>query len=83
MCDGTVFDVARAGGTVGVGSVEKSTTDGRAGTPTALFQTHIAPGPNRSNYDVARDGRFVINTALDDASAKPIHLRLNWTPPLK
>ena len=53
------------------------------GTPTALFQTHIAPGTNRQNYDVARDGRFLINTALDDASNEPIHLLLNWNPPSK
>ena len=53
------------------------------GTPTALFQTHIAPGANRANYDVARDGRFLINTALDDTSVEPIHLLLNWRPPTK
>ena len=54
-----------------------------AGTPAALFQTHIAPGNIRANYDVARDGRFLINTALDDASVEPIHLLLNWRPPTK
>ena len=55
------------------------------GTPTALFQTHIglAPGTNKPNYDVARDGRFLINTALDDTSTEPIHLLLNWKPPSK
>ena len=53
------------------------------GTPAALFQTHIAPGTNKPNYDVARDGRFLINTALDDTSAEPIHLLLNWHPPAR
>jgi site-specific recombinase XerD len=33
--------------------------------------------------DVARDGRFLINTELDDTSSEPIHLLLNWRPPAK
>jgi hypothetical protein len=53
------------------------------GTPEALFQTHIAPVSTRQNYDVARDGRFLIVTQLDDASTEPIHLLLNWHPPGK
>ena len=51
------------------------------GTPEALFPTHIASGGNRQQYDVARDGRFLINTDLQDASTEPIHLLLNWHPP--
>ena len=31
-------------------------------------------------YDVTRDGRFLINTALDDAVATPITLLMNWNP---
>ncbi len=53
------------------------------GTPEALFQTHIAPGTFKPNYDVARDGRFLIDTELDDTSTEPIHLLLNWRPPAK
>ena len=34
-------------------------------------------------YDVARDGRFLINTVLDDAAATPITLIQNWKPPAK
>ena len=33
-------------------------------------------------YDVTRDGRFLINTVLDDASA-PITLLQNWNPEAK
>ena len=29
-------------------------------------------------YDVTRDGRFLINTVLDDATATPITLIQNW-----
>jgi Tol biopolymer transport system component len=57
------------------------------GTPVALFQTRIfAGGGNvnvRQQYDVARDGRFLINVATDDAGASPITLLLNWKPPSK
>ena len=53
------------------------------GTPVALFQTRILGGGADNfqgrNYDVARDGRFLINTVLDDA-ASPITLLQNWRP---
>ena len=53
------------------------------GTPEALFPTHITPGVFKQQYDVAHDGRFLINTELDTASTEPIHLLLNWKPPGK
>jgi hypothetical protein len=61
------------------------------GAPEVLFQTHIvqgsnrqqqaATGSNRQQYDVSRDGRFLVNTELSDTSTEPIHLLLNWKPP--
>ena len=53
------------------------------GTPEALFQTHIVVAPQKQQYDVARDGRFLINTELESATTEPIHLLLNWKPPAK
>jgi hypothetical protein len=53
------------------------------GTPEALFQTHITQGALSQQYDVAHDGRFLINTDLQDTSTEPIHLLLNWKPPAK
>jgi Tol biopolymer transport system component len=53
------------------------------GTPEALFQMHISRSPNRQQYDVARDGRFLINTDVTDTTTEPIHLLLNWKPPAK
>ena len=54
------------------------------GTPVALFPTRIVGGGVDSGvgpqYDVTRDGRFLINTVLDDAAATPITLILNWRP---
>ena len=56
------------------------------GTPVVLFQTRIYGGgvdnQQGRQYDVTRDGRFLINTVLDDA-ASPITLLLNWKPPAK
>lgn len=54
------------------------------GTPVALFQTRIFGGGTDNGvgrqYDVTRDGRFLINTVLEDAAA-PITLLQNWRPP--
>jgi hypothetical protein len=47
------------------------------------FQTHTYGGGTDNQqgwqYDVASDGRFLINTVLD-APAAPITLLQNWTP---
>ena len=49
--------------------------------PTPLFQTHLATGINvlgyKPQYAVARDGRFLLNTAVESASA-PIVVSVNW-----
>jgi hypothetical protein len=53
------------------------------GTPVVLFPTRILGGgvdlQQSRQYDVAPDGRFLINTVLDEASA-PITLLQNWNP---
>jgi Tol biopolymer transport system component len=55
------------------------------GTPTALFQSRIAGGGsvgvNKPNYDVSRDGRFLVVQPVEESSAFPITLILNWGPP--
>jgi serine/threonine protein kinase/Tol biopolymer transport system component len=53
-----------------------------AGTPVALFLTRIASvgATLKHQYVVSGDGRFLINTVLDD-DASPITLLLNWKPP--
>jgi Tol biopolymer transport system component len=49
--------------------------------PVALFQTHLATGinvvGNKAQYAVSRDGRFLLNTAIESASA-PIVVAVNW-----
>lgn len=54
------------------------------GTPAALFQTRITRGVGsgailRPQYDVAPDGRFLINVTTEEATASPITVILNWT----
>lgn len=53
------------------------------GTPAALFQTHTPPRALRPQYDVSRDGRFLIETEKETATTEPIHLLQNWRPPAK
>ena len=56
------------------------------GAPVALFPTHIYGGgmdaQQGRQYDLARDGRFLINIELDSAEA-PITLLQNWNPEAK
>ena len=53
------------------------------GAPVKLFPTRIVGGgvdnQQGRQYDVAPDGRFLINTELDSAAA-PITLLMNWNP---
>ncbi len=52
--------------------------------PVPLFQTHLATGTNvlgnKPQYAVSRDGRFLLNTAIESASA-PIGVFANWKKP--
>jgi hypothetical protein len=52
-----------------------------AGKPEALFQTRIKGGGTANNdpeYDVASDGRFLVNVAKTDPP--PITVIQNWAP---
>jgi serine/threonine protein kinase/Tol biopolymer transport system component len=56
-----------------------------SGAPVTLFPTRILGGGRAGSalgrsYDVAADGRFLINTVLD-VDAAPITLLMNWRPP--
>jgi Tol biopolymer transport system component len=56
------------------------------GVPVVLFQTRIVGGGVQNAagryYDVTRDGRFLINTILEDTSTS-ITLIQNWNPIMK
>lgn len=68
-------------------AVTAAGTSFEAGTPVALFRTRIVDGGtvaiNRPQYTVARDGRYLINQPVADATAAPITLILNWNPDAK
>jgi Tol biopolymer transport system component len=57
------------------------------GTPIRLFQTRVVGGGIQQaavrQYDVAPDGRFLINTELDIGATPPITLIQNWNPDAK
>jgi Tol biopolymer transport system component len=66
-------------------SADGKTVD--ASAPVALFPTRLARGagfaPGEQQYAVAPDGRFLLNTVVDEAKASPITVVLNWTAGLK
>ena len=60
------------------GSITRSITPSQ---PAALFTANFARGIFRPQYDVARDGRFLVNLELNDAATPPITLLMNWKGP--
>ena len=69
-------------------------SDGQAlqpGAPGALFVARLASGllinaatyQDRPQYAVARDGRFLMNVAVDEGTTPPINIVLNWDAALK
>jgi hypothetical protein len=54
------------------------------GIPKPLFQTRVRAdvSGNRTHYVPSRDGRFLVNTALDTPAA-PITVIVNWTSMLQ
>jgi Tol biopolymer transport system component len=58
------------------------------GAPVKLFPTHIYGGGTDSQiigrqFDVAPDGRFLINTVVGSTTSVPITLLMNWNPEAK
>jgi Tol biopolymer transport system component/tRNA A-37 threonylcarbamoyl transferase component Bud32 len=53
--------------------------------PAPLFKVHLASGRNvlgrKPQYAVARDGRFLLNTAVE-STASPVVVAVNWTKKL-
>ena len=70
------------------------TADGQTltpGAPLSLFAMRLASGTNvtvgtysgRPQYAVARDGRFLVNLAVDAEATPPIAIVLNWDAPFR
>jgi Tol biopolymer transport system component len=83
--DGRELYYIDPGGRLMAASVVTSGATFEAGTPVPLFATQIVGsgvenGQGRQ-YDVSRDGRFLVNTVLDEAAA-PITILQNWSSPV-
>ena len=53
------------------------------GTPLALFRPRLARGElPRPQYDISRDGRFLLNTRVEEAPS-PITVVQSWSVQLK
>ena len=67
-------------------SITVNRTTPAPNTPVVLFPTRIYNGgADRGlgrQYDVAPDGRFLMNTVLEEAAA-PVTLLMNWNPEAK
>ena len=75
-----IFYVAQDGRMMAV-SIALNGTSPEVERPVPLFQTHLGTGTNvlgyKPQYAVSRDGRFLLNTAIESASA-PIVVAVNW-----
>ena len=75
-----IFYVAPDGKMMAV-SIAFSGGSPQVAAPVALFQTHLATGTNvlgnKPQYAVARDGRFLLNTAIESGSS-PVVVTVNW-----
>jgi serine/threonine protein kinase len=64
--------------------IDSRGTELNLGTPVALFPTHIVGGGADAlqfkQYDIAPDGRFLINTPSGSTVASPITILQNWRP---
>jgi eukaryotic-like serine/threonine-protein kinase len=67
----------------------RTSADGKTldlGTPVPLFRPRLASGsgatPGRAQYAVAPDGRFLVNTVVEDTAASPITVVVNWAQAL-
>ena len=52
------------------------TATGAVGTPRLLFQSRVFQG--NQNYEVAADGRFLVNVPSNEQTAMPITVIVNW-----
>jgi Tol biopolymer transport system component len=67
----------------------RASADGKTldlGSPVPLFRPRLASGagatPGRAQYAVAPDGRFLMNTVVEDTAASPITVIVNWAAAL-
>jgi hypothetical protein len=52
-------------------------------SPVPLFPAKFVDPARRGNYNVAPDGRFLVNFAVSDQTTAPITVVMNWAASLK
>jgi hypothetical protein len=57
-------------------SIKSAGTDLQVETPVALFQSSAFQG--NANYEVSRDGRFLLNIPISEQAPSAIGVILNW-----
>jgi Tol biopolymer transport system component len=78
--DGQEVYFIAADGTLMAAVVHASASSFETETPVPLFHTRMNNIGTKQQYAVAPDGRFLISQVIEDASATPITLILNWKP---
>jgi serine/threonine protein kinase len=81
--DGTELFFVDPAGSIMAASIRQAQGTVDAGTPAALFKPRmLGRGTNfvarRRQYDVAPDGRFLVNVEVEETDAAPITVILNW-----
>ena len=61
--------------------IKGAVSNPEAGVPKALFDVRL--GGINPRFDVAKDGKFLIPTALEQAASAPITVVVNWAAGLK
>jgi eukaryotic-like serine/threonine-protein kinase len=79
-----LYYIAPDGRLMGVSITTMHQATIQPGTPVALFQTRIWGGGTSATlghqYDVSPDGRFLLNSVVEETAMAPITLLLNWNP---
>ena len=83
--DGKELYYVAPDGTLMAVQVAMSGTSVEPGKPTSLFRPRILFGGSSPvgiqwQYDVSRDGRFLVNVEADDTDQEPLRLIVNWNP---
>jgi Tol biopolymer transport system component len=63
--------------------VNGSSSSFEAGIRKALFDLRVNVVDRFSDYDVTRDGRFLVNTLIEQSVGAPVNVVMNWTADLK
>ena len=80
--DGTEIFFLSLAGQMMAASVRSSGGKLEIGVPKVLFDARMIPPANRPDYDVAKDGRFLV-VSQGSVSSPVIHLVVNWQAVLK